>query len=352
MTNTNQEIVENKQIALTKFDRVKTIMRSEEAINRFAEVVGNQSNARHYISSVLVAVGLNEQLAACTPLSIMQSAMRAATLKLTVDPTLGHAYLVPFKDKATFVIGYKGYMQLALRTGKYKFINVATIYYGQDVEEDQMRGLHKIVGKPNMAEPAIGYMLYFELRDGFKKTYYMTVEQIKAHAERYSKSYKYQSSPWQTNFHEMCQKTVIRLGLSKFGYFNPTDYLLMSTTDELIDDEEDQPVEADWMVAAVEEKEEAKDDRTPGELVSALGYEDEPVKNEPVKKEDPSPAVTYADKTGRLYGLMSADELQVVIDELEAFGKKQNKNPKMAEEIKDRLQVARGLVSKQIKEGK
>ena len=158
----------NQQLAT--FEKTKMILRSSESLSRFAEVIGSERGAQAYISSVLIACAQSDQLQECTTQSIITSAMRAATLKLSVDPALGQAYMIPFKQKATFVIGYKGLSQLALRTGKYRHIHVSVIYDGQEIIEDQLRGIHSIKGLPNFEKGKWipkGYMLYFELRDGY-----------------------------------------------------------------------------------------------------------------------------------------------------------------------------------------
>ena len=284
--------MENKELAV--FEKTKAIMRSDEVIQRFAEVLGTERSARKYIGSVLLAVGQSDKLQECTPQSIMISGMRAATLKLTVDPSLGHAYMVPFKNKgvptATFIVGYKGLQQLALRTGKYRFINVATVYDGQAVEEDQLRGIHKIVGLPKYDKEKwipIGYMLYFELRDGFSKTFYMTVEEIEEHAKKYSKTFDkfkkvwWSDSLWKTDFENMAKKTVIRLGLSRYGYFDADDYLAMNESDEVTDDDfNDDFIDGELLNSALQQEEERKhehDDKTTEQLSAMLGFDvDEP----------------------------------------------------------------------------
>lgn len=272
---------------LSKLEKTKAIFRSEESVKRFAEIVGSERSAMAYISSVLIAVSQSDDLQNCTTQSIMTAAMRAATLKLTVDPSLGQAHIVPFKGKATFVIGYKGLEQLALRTGKYKYINVATVFEGQVVDEDQLRGIHKIHGVPVNQEP-IGWMLYFELRDGYSKTFYMTVEQVHEHAAQYSKTYKYNNSPWQIEFPKMARKTVMRLGLSLYGYFNPEDAYMLSADDEQTDDS----IDAEWMEEAVKQ-EENKPLPTVKESMNALGFDyDDFEEVEEITESESSPSPT------------------------------------------------------------
>lgn len=213
-----------------QFEIIKAQLRSEDVVMRFAEVMGDHQ-ARGYVASVLIAVQSNEALAKCSPNSILTSAMRAATLRLSCDPSLGQAHLVPFKGKATLVVGYKGLKDMALRTGKYRYLNIATIYEGMTVSEDILKGIHSLSGA-RTGDNVIGYLLYFELFTGYSKTFYMTVDEIDAHANRYSASINFDSSPWKTHRAEMRKKTVMRLGLSKWGYFDPQDAANLAQGDE------------------------------------------------------------------------------------------------------------------------
>lgn len=234
-----------EQKALTKFDQIKALFRSGDAVNRFMEVLGNKANAQAFISSVMIAVANNPKLQECTPASVYNCAMRAATLRLSVDPSLGHAHLVPYKGSCSFQVGYKGFEQLALRTGKYRYINLATIWEGQTVEEDQLKGIHKIHGLPTSRVP-VGYLLYFELFTGYTKTYYMTVDECEDHGRRYSPSYNFDTSVWKTNPTAMHKKTVIKLGLSRWGFFDPSDKAAI----DIADNEQSDTVDADWMERA------------------------------------------------------------------------------------------------------
>lgn len=240
---------------------VKNYMRSPEIMERFAEAIGEQ-RAAAYISSVMLAVSQNDYLQKCTPQSIAVSAMRAATLRLSCDPATGQAHLVPFKNKATLIVGYKGMVQMALRTGKYRYLNVYAVKEGQEVTEDWRTGHHNLAGKKT-GNTVIGHLLSFALVTGFEKTFYMTVEEIHEHAKKYSKSYGYKDSPWSTNSFEMEQKTLIRLGLGKWGYFDPHDVMAMGQSDEVIDELPEQ--------GEVTITEPVK--HTEAELLSGLGYD-------------------------------------------------------------------------------
>jgi recombination protein RecT len=211
----------------TSIAKITKYLDSDIVKARFAGVVGDR-NAMSYISSVMITVKESKQLQECHPESIYTSALRAATLKLSTDPSTGQAYMVPFKGRATLVVGYKGLYDMAVRTGKYRYINVGPIYEGQIVEENQITGFHSISGQ-RTGDKVIGWIGAFEMNPergqmtGFGKTFYMTVEEIHAHAKAYSKSYEYKDSPWQKETPKMERKTVMRLLLRRWGYLNPND---------------------------------------------------------------------------------------------------------------------------------
>jgi len=258
--------------ALATTNTLKNLMRSPEISEKFADVVGS-SQAGGFISSVLLAVADSDALKKCHPNSIIGSALRAATLRLSVDPGLGQAYIVPFKDKATLIVGYKGLYQMAMRTGKYRIINVAKVYEGEIITEDRLTGVHRLAGGKK-SDKIIGYMLFFRLVNGFEKSFYMTVEEIDDHARQYSKSYRFNDSPWKTNVEDMQRKTVLRLGLSRWGYFDPYDLMAMNTADEQID------------IENVTIREEPR--HTVDENMAALGY-DQPKKKAALPEPQPEP---------------------------------------------------------------
>jgi recombination protein RecT len=212
---------------------------------RFAQIMGERG-ASNYISSVLIAVADSKQLQECQPASIYTGALRAATLRLSVDPGVGQAYLVPFKGRATLIVGYKGLHDMAVRTNRYRYINVGPIYEGQEVIEDQITGFHRLAGARS-GNKVIGWIGAFEMLPrfgGYSKTLYMTVEEIHTHAKRYSKSYDRSDSPWQTEPDKMERKTVLRLLLRRWGYIDPAD------VKELEEMENEEPIEAEFNAIA------------------------------------------------------------------------------------------------------
>lgn len=187
--------------------------------SRFNEVLGKK--APQFTSALLTIYNGNEQLQKCDPRSILGAAGLAATVDLSLTPSLGQAYIVPFKGKAQFQIGVRGLVQLAHRTGKYTALHAGKVYEGE------LKGFDPFTGEPERGERTgdnvIGYVAYMRLANGFEKWLYMTTAEIEAHAEKYSQSYRtdknkgWSSSPWTTNFDAMAQKTVLKRLLNAWG---------------------------------------------------------------------------------------------------------------------------------------
>lgn len=186
-----------------------------------------------FVSNLTALVANNANLQECEPYTLMFAALKATALNLPIEPSLGMAHVIPYKNKkrgiteAQFQLGYKGFQQLALRTGQYKTINTT------DVREGELKRRNRLTGeiefdfieneKERLAAPIIGYVNYFKLLNGFESTFYMSHEEMEAHALRYSQTYKStsayikDSSKWSTDFDAMATKTVIKLNLSKNG---------------------------------------------------------------------------------------------------------------------------------------
>lgn len=208
-----------------------------DAVKKNISGVIGEKNTTRFISSVVSAVQSNPTLAKCTNASILSAALQGEALQLAPSPQLGMFYMTPYKNKkkvgdswveveeAQFSLGYKGMIQLAIRSGMYKTIVVSEIKEGE-IEYNPIT--EEMVTHPIM-DPAerevaktVGYYASFELLTGFQKRIYSSKESIEAHALKYSKSYKYdrangkQSSPWTTNFDAMAKKTMLRR-LLKWG---------------------------------------------------------------------------------------------------------------------------------------
>jgi len=156
------------------------------------------------------------------PLSIIQSALVATTLDLPINPNLGFAYLIPYGTNSQFQIGYKGLIQLAQRTGQYQTISASEVREGQIKEYDPLKGVE--FDWTITDGEIIGYVAYFKLINGFEKYLYMSLKELEAHGQKYSKSYnskdkytKEYNGIWRTNFDAMAKKTVLKQLISKFG---------------------------------------------------------------------------------------------------------------------------------------
>ena len=181
---------------------------------RFVEIMGKRGNA--FTSSVLTLVSQNEKLKKCDPQSIYLCAMMAATLNLPVNANLGFAYIIPYGDKAQFQMGYKGFIQLAMRSGQFKTISSAPIYKDQIVSQNPLKGFEfDFTVLPGKDEKPVGYAAYIELMNGFNKTLYMTTQEVTAHGKKYSKTFN--TGPWKDDFETMALKTVMKLLLSKYA---------------------------------------------------------------------------------------------------------------------------------------
>jgi len=203
---------------------VSSILSQESIKTRFAEILGKNANA--FMSSIISATKANPSLADCEPESIISSAVISATLNLPIQSNLGFAHIVPYNSKdqngnsfkqAQFQMGYKGFVQLALRTAQYKNINASEVYDGELVKHDRITGEVELDTTKKRTNKIIGYVAYFKLLNGFEKMLYMTKEQIENHGNKYSKSYSSKYGRWQQDFDSMALKTVIKLLLSKYG---------------------------------------------------------------------------------------------------------------------------------------
>lgn len=197
---------------------VKELFRRVDVVDRFAELMGSR-NARTYIGSVLINVASKPELQACTPESILKSALRAASLELSCDESMHQAQLVPYNNKksgkkeAQLIVHYLGLVNLAQRTGRYKVINYGAIKEGQEIIADPLSGLHTITGRPTSKDAkTLGYFAYFKMLNGFEKSEYMTFEEIHDHARKFSPSYNSEYSKWKDAkmLPYLEQKTVIR----------------------------------------------------------------------------------------------------------------------------------------------
>jgi recombination protein RecT len=195
-------------------DILKNTINSTTIQQRLKNTLDDGAGA--FTMSVIDAFSSNNGLQKCDPSLVVQEAMKAAALKLPISNSLGMAYIVPYGGVPVFTLGYRGMIQLAMRTGQFKHLNADAIFEGETVKTNRLTGEVEILGEPKN-EKAIGYFAHMELLNGFKKTIYWTTEKVHAHARKYSKSYKHKSSAWVTDTDAMCIKTVVRALISKYA---------------------------------------------------------------------------------------------------------------------------------------
>ena len=216
---------------------------AQEAVKANVESVVGVKDSQRFISSVVSAVQTNTQLAECTNASILSAALLGHSLNLPQSPQIGMFYMVPFKNKkkvkvkdekgrekeetvevmeATFQLSYRGMLQLAMRSGQYKLMNVTDIREGELVSYNPIEDVYEFKAETDVSKreklEIIGYYAFFEMINGFRKGIYWTKEQVDAHAKKYSASYRNGwSSLWKSDFDAMAKKTMLRQLISKWG---------------------------------------------------------------------------------------------------------------------------------------
>lgn len=230
-TRQNQEI--QKGITL------KALLNTESVRKRFEEVLGERS--QQFTTSILSLYNSDTNLQKCEPMSIISSAMVAASLDLPVNKSLGYAWIIPYGNKAQFQLGYKGYIQLALRTGQYKHINVIEIYEGELQKWDRLTEELIIDYEKRKSDNVVGYAAYFELINGFKKTVYWTKEEVERHRQRFSKS----DFGWKNDWDAMAKKTVLKNMLSKWGILSIELQKAFIQDNENDEAEQSEPIQLD-----------------------------------------------------------------------------------------------------------
>jgi recombination protein RecT len=228
-------------------DLLKATINAPSVQAQFKNALGDHKDT--FVASLIDLYTGDKSLQTCKPQLVIAEALRAATLRLPLNKALGFAYIVVYNNSVkqpdgswtkvptpTFIPGYKGYIQLAMRTGQYRTINADVVYEGEVRKVNKLTGEIAFDGEKT-SDKIIGYFCYFELLNGFSKTLYVTVEDMAAYAKRYSPSVKYETTVaqliakandgiigkkvgWEGNFNDMAIKTVVRRLLSKYGYLS------------------------------------------------------------------------------------------------------------------------------------
>jgi recombination protein RecT len=252
MSNQNQvPATQGGQVAVAKkprqIDVLKSVLNAPSVQEQFGNALKEHKDA--FVASIIDLYNGDTALQACNPNQVVSEALKAATMNLPINRALGFAYIVVYNNSVkqpdgtwvkvptpTFVPGYKGYIQLAMRTGQYKNINADIVYEGEIRKVNKLTGEIAFDGE-RTSDKVAGYFCYFELLNGFAKTLYMSVRDMASYAKRYSPSVKAATTieqleqlanagvagkkvGWEGNFNDMALKTVIRRLLSKYGYLS------------------------------------------------------------------------------------------------------------------------------------
>lgn len=271
-----QKAPQQKQVSVTAL--VNDMLDRDGMRKRFDELLGKR--APQFISSIVSMVNADKDLQQAfyeSPMTVIQSSLKAAMFDLPIDQSLGYAYIVPFKNykkdigakkmEATFILGWKGMHQLALRTGAYKTINVV------DVREGELKSYNRLTEEVDIdfvddedareALPVIGYVGYYRLINGAEKTVYMSVKAITAHEKKFRKG-EYQGKGWRDDWDAMARKTVYRILIGKWGVMS-IDYQTRDAGKQLADviaadAQEEETIDANYTV-----------DETTGEVIESDG---------------------------------------------------------------------------------
>lgn len=231
----------------TQVTALRTMLEAESVQKQFHNALKENKDA--FIASVIDLYSGDAALQRCEPKAVLQEALKAAVLKLPINKALGFSYIVVYNNSKrdingqwvkvptpTFLVGYRGLIQMAMRTGQYKTINADAVYKGE------LRGADKLTGRIDLSgeresDEVVGYFAHFELLNGFTKTLYMSVREMAAYAKKFSPSVKRETTieqllakanaqeagkavGWEGDFTAMALKTVIRRLLGKYGYLS------------------------------------------------------------------------------------------------------------------------------------
>ena len=246
------KLVANENEVSTGVPALKSALATQAIRKQIKSLLGDRSG--HFMMAIVQVVEGTPQLQQAEPQSIINAAIASAVLNLPIEKNLGFAYIVPYKDRekgmiAQFQLGYKGYIQLALRSGEYKYINAI------EVKEGEIKNYNMLTGElelefiedidKRLEAKTVGYASYIEFNNGFRNTLFMTEAQMKNHAKRYSQSYQYdvnynkKNSNWSKNFEAMALKTVLKLNISKYGALSVEIQKALQTDGMVVNEIED-----------------------------------------------------------------------------------------------------------------
>lgn len=200
---------------------LKNALNTDSVKNKFNEMLGKKSAG--FMTSITSVVQNSDLLQKAEVNSIILAAAQAASLDLPINPNLGFAAIIPFNDKknnrcvATFQIMRDGWVDLCLRTGQFEYIANEIVFDGELVEKNRFTDTYVFDEAKRKSDKVIGYMASFKLTNGYRKTVFMTVDEVKAHGMQYSQTFRKGYGLWKDSFHQMALKTVLKLLLKKFA---------------------------------------------------------------------------------------------------------------------------------------
>lgn len=275
---------QTQQTGLQRFNATITNVKTQDYLT---SVLGEKKG--QFVSNITSLVANNKLLQNCKPISVIYAGITATVLDLPLNPNLGFAYVIPYKDEATFQIGYKGLVQLAMRSGQFKTINVCEVREGELVGRDFISGECKfefVEGRES--KPIIGYMAYFKLLNGFEKMSYWTKDKVEAHAKRFSQAYaNKRATPWNTDYDAMAEKTVLKNLLLKFAPLSVEMQKAIMSDQAVITDEDGNVKYVDNMQQvdeAQKEKATAMVKKMMGADIEDANYTEEPEEDMPASE--------------------------------------------------------------------
>lgn len=278
----NNSLAKSQRLGLTAY------LTQDAVKDQINSIVGGKDGTR-FVTAIVSAVNANPALKECTNPSILSAALLGHSLKLSPSPQLGQYYMVPFNDNkkgakvAQFQLGYKGYIQLALRSGQYKKLNVLAIKEGELIrfdplnEEIEVNLIENEVAREKA--PTIGYYAMFEYTNGFRKAMYWSREKMESHAEKYSQGYKAKKgfTFWEKDFDAMAYKTMLRQLISKWGVMSIEMQSALDSDMAVINEdgtktyvENDDDIVAESEAKVVEDPKEKKQDKPADDAAAAL----------------------------------------------------------------------------------
>ena len=278
----NNSLAKSQRLGLTAY------LTQDAVKDQINSIVGGKDGTR-FVTAIVSAVNANPALQECTNPSILSAALLGHSLMLSPSPQLGQYYMVPFNDNkkgakvAQFQLCYKGYIQLALRSGQYKKLNVLAIKEGELIrfdplnEEIEVNLIENEVAREKA--PTIGYYAMFEYTNGFRKAMYWSREKMESHAEKYSQGYKAKKgfTFWEKDFDAMAYKTMLRQLISKWGVMSIEMQSALDSDMAVINEdgtktyvENDDDIVAESEAKVVEDPKEKKQDKPADDAAAAL----------------------------------------------------------------------------------